>query len=347
MSDMINQRQDGRDDFVAAFTAGWHGKGTVIDRALTIDEALTELDPGQVIKVPVYGDVVGPDGLPFSVPFPGRQMTMRVRNGGQEVNPLGIVSDGYPVFDEYTSFRFLGELVNQNYATLSAMMLLDGGRRAAACLKLPSMLVGGFDEVERFVFCYTSHDGSLAYHAGETDIRVVCHNTATAALQGCERLYRLKHTAGAELDVAKAREVMERTAEYGQAFAAYADQMIQRKVTNEAFDRMVREMYGKQADRPGASKKAVTQFSKKLDLAFDLWNGRTVAGAGIGGTAWGAWNVFTEIEDWFTTIRSEDADNKVDQDGAEAMQQRWEANLVGENEAPKVKAQKLVMAMSA
>ena len=107
MSDMINRRQDGRDDFVAAFTAGWHGKGQVEQRVLTIEEALEILDPGQVVKVPVYGDVTGPDGLPFSIPMPGQAMTVRIRNQGATIvfvehvmHAVMALTDRIVVFDQ-------------------------------------------------------------------------------------------------------------------------------------------------------------------------------------------------------------------------------------------------------
>jgi phage/plasmid-like protein (TIGR03299 family) len=347
MSDAINRRQDGRDDFVAAWFAGWHGKGTVEQRDLTVADALDILDPGEIQKMPFYVNVTGPDGFPMEVEYPGRVATVRIRNNGAEVTPLGLVSPDYPVFDERVSFGFLENLVNANYATVSAMCMMDGGRRAAACLELPSIMVGGFDEVKRYVACYTSHDGTLKYRAGETDIRVVCKNTATMFIQGTERMYELKHTPGAELDVAKAREVMGKTEAYGAAFASMANEMIARKVTDAQFEKMVRELYGKQADRPGASKKAVGQFNKVLELSMDLWKGRTVGEAGVGNTAWGAWNVFTEKADWFTTLRNADgSETKINQDGAAAMETRFERNLTGENEAEKAKAQSVVMALS-
>lgn len=333
--------------FVGSRDEAWHGLGLIADHDLTIEEAIRLLNPGQIVKMPLYADFVI-NGGPTAVGM-GNMGTFRVREveGVTDVTPLGTVSTSYPIFQDIDNFRFLGRLIADHGAVVSATGLLNDGKRAFMCLKLPkTVMVGGSDEVQLFIFCYVGHDGTLQFSVGISPIRVVCHNTVTLAMSQAPALYQVKHTSRAVLDEEKARETLGIVESYPGIFAAYAERMMATKVTNDTFDRMVRQMWGKEADRPGASKKAVTQFKLKLDLAMDLWTGSgekgsTGTNAGITGTAWGAFNVGVEMTDWFTSVRNLGA-----QDGQKAQTRRLEKALQGDNADTKAKWQNVVMAMA-
>lgn len=335
--------------FVASRDAGWHMLGHVSDTDLTIEEAIRLLNPGEIVKMPIYSDFIIGD-MPTSVPMLGKAGTYRVRQGEDgtpDVTSLGVVSESYALFQDTTNFRFLGRLIADHGAVVSATGLLNDGKRAFMCLKLPNTVkVGGTDEVQLFIFCYTGHDGTLQFSVGISPIRVVCHNTVTLAMHSAPSLYQVKHTSRAVLDEEKARATLGIVEAYPGVFAAYAERMMATKVTNDTFDRMVRQMWGKAADRPGASKKAITQFSRKLDLAMDLWTGSgekgsTGTNAGIAGTAWGAYNVGVEIVDWFGSVR-----DLGDQQGQKAQTRRLEKALQGDNADQKATWQNVVMAMA-
>lgn len=73
----------------------------------------------------------------------------------------------------------------RNGAVVWALAKLNGGSTAT--------LAGG-DELNGYILFSTSHDGSLATVGKATQIRVVCHNTLTAALHGGSD-FKVKHTA--------------------------------------------------------------------------------------------------------------------------------------------------------
>ena len=344
MSHMIEMRKLTTGEigsFVASREAGWHQLGHVAERDLTIEDAIELLNPGEIIGMPLYADVVTAAG-PVAVPMAGKIGTYRVR--GTDVTPLGVVSESYSIFQDTAAFRFLGEIVAATGAVVSATGLLNDGKRSFMCLELPNTVkVGGGDEVRLFIFVYTGHDGSLQLSVACTPIRVVCHNTVTLALQGATRKYQVKHTARAVMDAEAARATLGIVEAYPGAFAAYAEQMMARKVTNDQFDRMVREMWGKAADRPGASKKAQTKFANLLNKSMDLWTGQADNTlGGIAGTAWGAYNLGEELIQWGGSVRGVG-----DQQGAAAQQRRLENALQDTNEDDIVKWQKIVMALSA
>lgn len=73
----------------------------------------------------------------------------------------------------------------RNGAVVWALAKLNGGSEA--------MLKGG-DALKGYILMSTSHDGSLSTTAKATQVRVVCNNTLTAALQG-KAEFRMKHSS--------------------------------------------------------------------------------------------------------------------------------------------------------
>lgn len=344
MSHMIEMRKLDSGEmgsFVASRAAGWHLLGHVADEDLSIDRAIEILNPGQIVKMPLYSDFILPSG-PVAVPMAGKHGTYRVR--GDEVISLGVVSESYPIFQDTEVFRFLGQIVASHGAVVSATGLLNDGKRSFMCLELPNTVkVGGQDEVRLFIFCYTGHDGTLQLSIACTPIRVQCHNTVTLALQGAERKYQVKHTSKAVMDADTARATLDIIESYPGAFAAYAEQMINTKVTADKFQRMMFQMWGQEADKPGASKKAQTKFANLLNKSMDLWTGQadnTIAG--ITGTAWAAYNLGEEIVQWGRSVRMPG----VGQFDDLAQKRRLENALQDTDAAEIAKWQKIVMAMA-
>lgn len=73
----------------------------------------------------------------------------------------------------------------RNGAVVWALAKLNGGSEAT--------LKGG-DKLTGYVLMSTSHDGSLATTAKATQVRVVCNNTLTAALQGGSE-FKMRHSS--------------------------------------------------------------------------------------------------------------------------------------------------------
>ena len=84
MSHMIEMRKlttGEMGSFVASREGAWHQLGHVAGRELTIDEAIELLNPGQIVKMPIYSDFVLPSG-PVMIPMAGKMGTYRVRRRG-------------------------------------------------------------------------------------------------------------------------------------------------------------------------------------------------------------------------------------------------------------------------
>jgi phage/plasmid-like protein (TIGR03299 family) len=68
--------------------------------------------------------------------------------------------------------------------------------------------VSGNDTVNQYVLIATSHDGSLSITAMQTNIRVVCNNTLTAALRNAQDKIKIRHTSNASTRLQEAMRVL-------------------------------------------------------------------------------------------------------------------------------------------
>jgi len=305
MAHNLEIQSDGQAAFVAAREPAWHRLGKVYRnaRALTVERVLKDLKVGEIIELPVQGTLVTGAGVQVCED-PTKKMTARLR--GKELIPLGIVGKDYTVISEAEAFGFLDNIVDTGEANIDAAGLLDGGRRAFACMRIPAeILVGGIDPVEQYLMCAFGHDGSLALTCAVTDIRVVCQNTVTLGLQSATHHWRVRHTSKAVLRVEEARRALEMTHKYQGAWQIEAEKLIATKVSTDRFDQIIMRIYGPKAPEAEWSKTTRTNWDKKRDLLMGLW-GEAETNAAIRGTGWGAVNVVTEFEDWFRATRGAD-----------------------------------------
>lgn len=292
-----------KESFVGAREGAWHRLGTVFEDVdgITVAKALETLDAGTIVATEsVQSSLITPDGVTL-VEDPTKKMTVRVRSTG--VTPLGVVAQKYEVIQESEAFGFLDAIVDTGDALVSAAGLLNDGRRAFCTLKLPSnILIGGVDAIDMYLFCVTSHDGTLATTAAATPIRVVCQNTVTAALQGATRTWKVRHTPGASKKIEEARRALDLTFGYEKAFQAEAEALLAVKVDKKKYESMVKVLFPAPAKE--AAKQATTAYEKVYGTLMGLWGADTQVD--IKNTAWGAYNALVEYGDWFRGTRGAD-----------------------------------------
>lgn len=298
MSHNLEQRPDGTFSYVGAREQAWHGLGnTYTGRdGLTVAEVLEDLDAGTIEKLPVHATRLTENGIEL-IEFPDQVMTVRVRQSGSV--GLGIVGPSYQVFSEADSFQFLDNIVDAG-ACITAAGLLDNGKRAFCCLKLPEQIrVGGVDAIDQYIFAALSHDGSMQVTVGATPIRVVCQNTLTMALGTTPAVYRVRHTARAALNVENARRTLDMTHAYMDVWTAEMEKLLATDCTNAKFATIIDKLYG-----PGENptKRVLTNWEKKRDDLFTLFALADTQDAGRH-TAYGALNALTEFVDWIRPVR--------------------------------------------
>lgn len=297
---------DGKASFASANVAAWHQLGTVFDGKMTAQEALdaANLSGWNVRKSPMETTVGGK-----KIVVPGMYLTVRdnpVRKGQVDVLGKYPVSEGYKHIQNEDHVAFLDTLVDESGAHFETAGALHGGSQIFVTMKLPGhIMVGGVDPVENYIAAMNSHDGSMSFTGMITPVRVVCANTQNMAFQNNSHIFRIRHTTNADRNiVAKAREALDISFKYLEAFQAEAEKLIQTTMTQARFEAIIAKEFGVAED---ASPAARTRAEKRLDEMTKLFADAQTQ-EGIRGTAWAGLNALTEWADHFSGVRGEDAD---------------------------------------
>jgi phage/plasmid-like protein (TIGR03299 family) len=305
----LEQQDNGNWSFVAAREPGWHNLGKVYadQDGITLDTILTDLNVGTLIEAPVYANI-SPDNMPsVSVEMPGKKMIVRVRDG-QSPKPLGVVGDTRPTVAEREAFGFLQTIVDSGEALYQTAGLLDDGKRAFCCMKMPEgLLIGGVDPVDLFLMVIVSHDASISLTGAATPIRAVCQNTVTLGLQSAAQTWKIRHSKHMKLDAQRAREQLALTFGYIDEWSKSMEKLLDVQMTNDAFDAIVRDLYAPKTDSP--AKAAITQFDERRARLNSLFV-RDVTQENVRGTAYAGLQALVEDLDWYTGTRNVDEADK-------------------------------------
>jgi phage/plasmid-like protein (TIGR03299 family) len=285
--------------FASRRVPAWHALGTVFQEDVTTAEMLrlAHLDGWNVRLEDIT--LPGRSSTPYFA-------TVRTNPFDQGNDVLGVVKERYRPYQNEALFDF-GDAI------------LDGGRwETAGSIKEGRVVFGSLaldhevvldpsgvaDKINSYLLVSTSHDGSLSIQASVTPTRVVCQNTLTAALKSTAQTYKFRHTATAEGRVQAAREALGVAHKFMDAFEKEAAALYATAIDTDKFFDIIKAAYPEpEVDTKGAK----TKWQNKVDTLFSIYQSPTVAGAGVDGTAWGAYNTLTERLDWFRNPRKGDA----------------------------------------
>ena len=196
--------------------AAWHKVG----KTITDPDALKNLgffvwESGMdhtVSKVPAL--IEGPNGVEE---VPGQFHLLR--DDGKVVSPA-TVTKRYSVLQVRDVVDVVGVYVDQGWATPDAAFSLYDGQSDVITLKLdfPMTVKGDESSYETFMVVQNFH-GRGCCRAKITDIRVVCHNTSTAAFGTSGRGkgmadFVIRHTGSMKDKLERARQTWEEAREY-------------------------------------------------------------------------------------------------------------------------------------
>lgn len=298
---------NGQSSFVAARDDAWHQLGITLDHSFTAEEAMEHglLGGWNVRKVLVTAEAA--PGLRITIP--GMNAVVRdnpVESGQVDVLSKYNVSDTFQIIQNEEHAGLLNAIVDESGANFETAGALYGGRQVFISMKLPGHIsIGGVDPVNNYLTAINAHDGSSSFTLMITPVRVVCANTLNAAFANHSHLLRIRHTSGAQrLMVQQAREALEVTFKYLDAFQEEAERLINATMTQVQFEEIIAKEFGAARDaHPGT----ITRTENKLDQLSQLFS-EAYTQDGIRNTAWAGFNALTEWSDHFSPARGEDHD---------------------------------------
>ena len=299
MSHLLEQYGD-MASFASLREPAWHGLGTILENEVSTQEMLE------------VAHLAGWNVRLEDIDLPGRShknyfAVTRTNPFDKGADVLGVVGERYKVLQNEELFSF-------------ADNMLDGGRwETAGSIKNGTVVFGSLaldreivldpsgatDKINSYLLVHTSHDGSLAVQASVTPVRVVCQNTLNYALSGVKQSYKIRHTQTVTGKVQAAREALGLANAYLDEFETEAQTLIQKEITADTFFDIIKAAYP-EPDKD--VKGSLTKWTNKVDTLWDIYQGDTVAQAGIMNTAWGAYNTLTERLDWFRNPRGGNAE---------------------------------------
>lgn len=268
----------------------WHRLGRKLPKNATVEEIVEAAQFFKVKTAPLYlsGD---------SCPAPGVRAVVREDNG----QFLAAVGDRYQTVDAEEVARTLVAAAGDVKAVFHVAGLLGAnGTRFFLLAELPKVIRvrGDASEIRPYLLGTSAHDGSSPVILMNCATRVVCANTLGVALsEQTNARWSIRHTRSATERLAEAAQGfqqmvlgMERFEELANALAAERFSDADLTVTlNE-----VMPLPDDGQDHPGLERAR----SKVIEL-FDDGTGM----GGLRGTAWGAFQSWTEYADHFRSVR--------------------------------------------
>ena len=283
---------DGRISMAYQAETPWHGLGTRMGSTADVDAAIDAAQLRWTVSTqPLYlkdGRIV-----------PERFAVIR-----DTANPaiLGTVGPQFTPLqntlpDHSGAFDVLRDACDSFGVTIESAGALGSGERVWMLAKMPEAIepVPG-DIVNGYFLIVNGHDGSQAYGARPTPIRVVCQNTLSAALQSGHDMIRIRHTSSAPARLSEAKRLVngmfKALRETGETFS----QLAARRMDPAEIAKYIESVFP--ADADGIVPDTLKQ--RRRDVATLVWAGRGAELAGAdatGATAWAAYNAVTEYFD--------------------------------------------------
>lgn len=285
----------------------WHGLGKIIDYDLSGSEAIKEFINWEVVKKPAYirhEDQEIPIGVYANV---------RSDNGFV----LGSCTRRYNIIQNAEVGEFADDILSvakksgANYR-METCGSLRGGKNIFLVMSIDKELrVGksGSDIVRPYLVLLNSHKPGSCMHLFWSNVRVVCQNTFNAALSGAKSKFSVRHLRNREYYVIKAMQALEMAPIAFNVMEDLMKTMASTHLSGQEIDAYFRSLYsgiyGDFAENPKNEAEEIQKI--KAVSRIESWKAnmdkKTNTIDGISGTAWAAFNAFTEWADHNTRMK--------------------------------------------
>jgi phage/plasmid-like protein (TIGR03299 family) len=205
------------------------------------------------------------------------------------LQPLGIVSAGYPVLQYREAFDFMDTVADAKYVAAGS---LKDGRQGFMVVRAPDSMqvnvLDGGDPHEMFMVLRTSHDLTRAIEVTAMPLRGKCMNQMTLASFSTNVPHRwsVRHTSTMQAKLTEAQASIKKMGAYAERFNELAKRLSTLKVNDEKAKYILGNVIRKDA----------AKRDEVIDTVIEKWhNAPTV---GWSGTGWGLVNAVSEYYDW-------------------------------------------------
>ena len=220
---------------------------------------------------------------------------------------LGVVGKNYTPIQNSDAFGFMDSLVDEGLMRYHTAGSLSGGRRVWMLGKVGQTEIVPNDKLDHFLFLYNGFDGKTSLRCLWTTVRVVCTNTAAAALaQGRKTGVSVRHTKNAMQNIREAQKVLGLAAEAFDESDNFMRSLADLPMTDSDWVDLCLEIFHTPATDDGEepSKRAITRVdNQRMALTSLFLDGTGSDIPGVRGTGWGAYNALTEYASYHRTTR--------------------------------------------
>lgn len=306
----INKNED---MVYANYEVPWHGLGVPVDGLFTSQEALQKANIDfEVVKKPIYRQILNlgdgqKDMSSEFIEIPDKFETVRTDTDEN----LGVVGNYYQPYNNRDAFAFLDSLIKEGDACYDTAGALFGGKKVWMLMKLPDYISVNGDQVDKFLLCTNSHDGSTPIMLKLTPIRVVCNNTLSVALGNYKTdkmTIKVRHTMSAGIKMEEAARILGLSSAYfekaGQIYGEMAGFKLTTKTLNKYYKLVIPDPVktqfkfsenGELEDELEEIKGNSTRAEKAREQLVEIFEtSPTIKGTPAEGNLWGAYNSVTE-----------------------------------------------------
>ena len=222
--------------------AAWHRLGTVVDSDLSPTEALKAAGLDWNVIKTGFVKADHPDiGTVFSEDY-----SAIVRQDTKEI--LSVQSDDYQVIQNSEHFEMAYELSKD--VKVESALSLKNGRKIVLLLRGDTFDVAGSsgDTVTEYMGLINSHDGSIAFSALPTSVRIVCQNTLSMAIAKARKgknMFRITHKGTTMEDKKEAmRDALREFKSSGKFFRETVDTLANYELTKSDIQKFWMDVWG-------------------------------------------------------------------------------------------------------
>lgn len=226
----------------------WHGLGTVLEDYPDRETAFPASGQDWSVKsAPIYATGIST----WPTPIDGHFAAFRSDTG----QVLAVHQDSYEVLQNSEGWDLAEAIVDQDSALrFETAGVLKGGKVCWVMLRDEPFQVSGDDsKTLPFMLVSWAHDGSAAMVATATNIRVVCWNTLSFALEGGQQQLKFRHTRNVRDRIEDAKAAVSGMRENTRLYRNLAESLAATKV--DSYD--IREFQQKLLPIPFDAKPAV------------------------------------------------------------------------------------------